>query len=165
MVPGNQGIKMDTKILDIVDTRDKMTVLDSRGEERVVGIPGTGDARECSICGRIHEIHVTVDTGDAVKVMGLGCAKKSGLGPALLLHEARDLLETLAMDFPSLSVNPMGKGYALRATDRGFVDDVLAALSSRNGAYPRNWGTMTKAQKLTWNKIENRMWKIRKGAM
>jgi hypothetical protein len=153
---------MDAKILSIVDTRDKMTVLDSRGEERIVGIPGTGDARECSVCGRTHEIHVTVDAWDGVRVMGLGCAKKSGFGPYLLFREARDILESLAKGCPEITVLRSGRAAAVRGTDPGFVDSVLTLLRVGNVGYPRNWKTMTKEQKLAWNKVENRMWKMRK---
>ena len=61
------------KILSVVDTRQ----YEERGD-RMVPIPGSGDARDCDRCGRAHEVHATVAyEGGRTAVVGTGCM---GLG-------------------------------------------------------------------------------------
>jgi hypothetical protein len=57
------------KILSVVDTRS----FEEQGD-RWVPIPGSGDARECDRCGRLHEVHATVEYVDGkTAVVGTGC--------------------------------------------------------------------------------------------
>ncbi len=63
------------KILKVVDTRDYEEVADGKWAP----IPGSGNARECDRCGRLHEVHAYVETtGGETMVVGTGCM---GLGP------------------------------------------------------------------------------------
>jgi hypothetical protein len=63
-----------TKILSVVDTRAK----EEQGD-RWVRISGTGDARQCDRCGRMHEIHATVQDEHGVQhTVGVGCMRASG---------------------------------------------------------------------------------------
>ena len=63
------------KILHVVDTREYEEIADGKW----AAIPGSGDARECDRCGRLHEVHAYVETDDgATMVVGTGCM---GLGP------------------------------------------------------------------------------------
>lgn len=57
------------EILSVVDTREYMEEGD-----RWVPIPGSGEARECDRCGRLHEVHATVQypSGETM-VVGTGC--------------------------------------------------------------------------------------------
>lgn len=60
------------RILSIVDTREFQEISDGV----FVAIPGSGIERECSRCGRTHEIHATVELADkTVAVVGTGCAR------------------------------------------------------------------------------------------
>lgn len=62
------------KILRVVDTRDYV----EQGD-RWVPVPGSGQARECDRCGRLHEVHAYVEAPDGhTMVVGTGCM---GLGP------------------------------------------------------------------------------------
>lgn len=64
---------MAPRILSVVDTREYEEVGD-----RWVLIPGSGNPRECDRCGRLHEVHATVECPDGrVAVVGTGCM---GLG-------------------------------------------------------------------------------------
>jgi hypothetical protein len=63
------------KILRVVDTREYEEIADGKW----AAIPGSGNARECDRCGRLHEVHAYVQTDDgATMIVGTGCM---GLGP------------------------------------------------------------------------------------
>lgn len=63
------------KILKVVDTREYEEV----GDGKWAPIPGSGNARECDRCGRLHEVHAYVETpSGGTMVVGTGCM---GLGP------------------------------------------------------------------------------------
>lgn len=67
------------RILSVVDTRQ----YEEQGD-RWVPIPGSGNARECTRCGREHEVHAEVLLGDGrTAVVGTGCAEKSTMDPAI----------------------------------------------------------------------------------
>lgn len=69
-----------TKILEVADTRD----LVEEGD-RWVRVPGSGDARLCDRCGRLHEVHVTVLGDDGAEhIVGVGCAHATGPTASLL---------------------------------------------------------------------------------
>jgi hypothetical protein len=69
------------KILRVVDTRTYEEVND-----RWVPIPGSGNARECDRCGRLHEVHAEVQYPDGrIAVVGTGCM---GLGSAVARRSA-----------------------------------------------------------------------------
>lgn len=60
-----------TKILAVVDTREYM-----EDGDRWVAIPGSGLENECERCGRLHEVHATVELADGTTaVVGTGCMK------------------------------------------------------------------------------------------
>lgn len=62
------------RIVDVVDTR--AVVEDG---DRWVRIPGSGDARPCDRCGRMHEVHATVVGDDGAEHrVGVGCAHATG---------------------------------------------------------------------------------------
>jgi len=62
-----------TTILRVVDTRE----YEEQGD-RWVPVPGTGNARECDRCGRLHEVHAHVRYPDGSEaIVGTGCM---GLG-------------------------------------------------------------------------------------
>lgn len=57
------------QIVEVVDTRE----YEERGD-RWVPIPGSGNARSCDRCGRLHEVHATVKYADgSTAVVGTGC--------------------------------------------------------------------------------------------
>lgn len=59
------------EVLEVVDTREYEEVADGR----YAPIPGSGNAHECSRCGRLHEVHATVRLDDdSTCVVGTGCA-------------------------------------------------------------------------------------------
>jgi hypothetical protein len=59
------------RIVSVTDTRDYEEIGD-----RWVPIPGTGQANECARCGRLHEVHATVELADgSAAVVGTGCMK------------------------------------------------------------------------------------------
>lgn len=59
------------RIIDITDTRET----EETPEGRFRPIPGSGDARPCDRCGRLHEVHVTVETDDGQRLtVGSTCA-------------------------------------------------------------------------------------------
>ena len=63
------------KILRVVDTREYEEIADGKW----AAIPGSGNARECDRCGRLHEVHAYVETDDGTTmIVGTGCM---GLGP------------------------------------------------------------------------------------
>lgn len=66
------------RIVAVRDTREYEEVGD-----RWVPIPGSGDLRECSRCGRGHEIHAEVELSDgAHTIVGTGCAAKENMALA-----------------------------------------------------------------------------------
>jgi hypothetical protein len=63
------------KILKVIDTREYEEIADGKW----AAIPGSGNARECDRCGRLHEVHAYVETADGTTmIVGTGCM---GLGP------------------------------------------------------------------------------------
>lgn len=75
------------RIVKIEDTRE----YEEQGD-RWVPIPGSGEARDCSRCGRSHEIHATVELVDgSTTVVGTGCAARESadLAPAFRSGESR----------------------------------------------------------------------------
>lgn len=67
------------RIVEVRDTRDCVEV-----DDRLVPVPGSGDARPCDQCGRAHEIHVTVEVeGGAIFVVGASCARGSAFEPEI----------------------------------------------------------------------------------
>lgn len=59
------------EVLEVVDTREYEEVADGR----YAPIPGSGNAHDCSRCGRSHEVHATVRLDDgSTCVVGTGCA-------------------------------------------------------------------------------------------
>lgn len=58
------------KIIAVADTRDFI-----EHDDRWVPVPGSGDTRECDRCGRLHEIHATIEDATArTYTVGVGCA-------------------------------------------------------------------------------------------
>jgi hypothetical protein len=66
---------MKMKILKIEDTRD----YEEGPNDKWIPIPGSGIANECERCDKLHEVHVTVQDGEKVFVVGTGCAKKENM--------------------------------------------------------------------------------------
>lgn len=63
------------KILDVVDTRDYVEVGDT-----FKPVPGSGNLRECDRCGRVHEVHATVELSDGTRaIVGTSCAGAESL--------------------------------------------------------------------------------------
>ena len=63
------------KILKVIDTREYEEIADGKWAP----IPGSGNARECDRCGRLHEVHAYVEAPDGTTlIVGTGCM---GLGP------------------------------------------------------------------------------------
>lgn len=59
------------RVLSVVDTREYV-----EDGDRWVPVPGSGDLHECSRCGRVHEVHATVELSDgSTSLVGTGCAK------------------------------------------------------------------------------------------
>lgn len=74
---------MIVKIISVIDTREYEEVSD--GVWRA--IPGSGNESECARCGRLHEVHATVQLEDDSRVVvGTGC-----MNSASLAKEARSL--------------------------------------------------------------------------
>lgn len=144
------------KVIKITDTREKQQVDDGRGDTKLVPIPGTGEKRPCDLCGRLHEVHVEIDTGDKILVVGVGCAKKNAeMEVALLMHEIHEIF-----DASGLATFKM-------ALADNFIEIVCTERypARWNGAivgfFAWNWEKMTKSQKLALNAIENRAYKIK----
>lgn len=73
------------KIISVVDTREWVEEGD-----RWVALPGSGNVRECSRCGREHEVHATVLLEDeSVAVVGTGCAKGTEFDKPLRLSATK----------------------------------------------------------------------------
>jgi len=80
------------RIVAIVDTREWV---EDEERDRWIPVPGTGDARDCDRCGRLHEIHATVETADGgLAVVGVGCAKGESVEKPL--RSAASSAKTLA---------------------------------------------------------------------
>lgn len=150
-------LDMDNKILSIVDSREKVEVPDGRGDTRIVGVPGTGNRRPCDTCGKLHEIHVTVDTGNGLRVVGLGCAKKDqNCHTALLLHEIVELVRDLGIQ----AVSVPGDFVSRLVANPKFQLSAEYYLDGANSMDFR-WDRLNRAQKSIVNKISNRGQKIR----
>jgi GNAT superfamily N-acetyltransferase len=68
--PASEG-----KIVQVVEVKDTREWDDN--VEPPKPIPGSGDARQCDRCGRMHEVHVIVRLDDGREaVIGSGCARK-----------------------------------------------------------------------------------------
>ena len=68
---GTEGKKRIVRIISVRDTRDYD---DSSGEWKP--IPGTGEEHYCDRCGKVHEIHATVELEDeSYCVVGTTCAR------------------------------------------------------------------------------------------
>lgn len=75
-----------TKILAIVDTRR----WEEGDDDKWYPIPGSGEAHECDRCGRLHEVHVTVECEDGSQmVVGTGCM---GAENAEMASKAKSLI-------------------------------------------------------------------------
>ena len=89
------------KLIKVVDTRDFFMGTDNRGEDKKIYIAGTGEKRQCAMCGRSHEIHAYIEMEDGtVSTVGVGCAKKD----ASLAHQIKIMNIQEQMDaivFPS----------------------------------------------------------------
>lgn len=75
------------RIIEVCDTRAYEEIND-----RWVPIPGSGNIRECTRCGREHEIHATVELDNGTtEVVGTGCAARATmhLAAAFRSGEAR----------------------------------------------------------------------------
>lgn len=86
------------KILKVEDTRKYQEEPDGR----FYSIPGSGSEHECDRCGRIHEVHATVQTDDGQTLtVGTGCmlAESTEISRALLRldHVAKRLAEYRAI--------------------------------------------------------------------
>ena len=76
------------RVLEVEDTREYEEGPDGRFHP----IPGSGNVRQCSRCGRDHEIHATVQLSDgATEIIGVGCARRENmdLDAAFRTGEAR----------------------------------------------------------------------------
>lgn len=81
------------RVLEVVDTREWVQGPD----DRWVAIPGSGDARECSRCGRVHEVHAHVELDDGSQaVVGTGCAARDAMDLAPLLRSGEARAKRLA---------------------------------------------------------------------
>lgn len=64
-----------TKIIRVVDTREY-----TEEGDRWVPIPGSGTEHQCARCGRLHEVHATVELVDGSSaIVGTGCMKSDSL--------------------------------------------------------------------------------------
>lgn len=76
------------RVLEVEDTREYEEGPDGRFHP----IPGSGNIRQCSRCGRDHEIHATVQLSDGTtEIIGVGCARRENmdLDAAFRTGEAR----------------------------------------------------------------------------
>lgn len=76
------------RVLEVEDTREYEEGPDGRFHP----IPGSGNIRQCSRCGRDHEIHATVELSDGTtEIVGVGCARRENmdLDAAFRTGEAR----------------------------------------------------------------------------
>jgi hypothetical protein len=63
------------KIIRVVDTREY-----TEEGDRWVPIPGSGTENQCARCGRLHEVHATVELVDGSNaIVGTGCMKAESL--------------------------------------------------------------------------------------
>jgi len=67
--------EMKMKILKIEDTRD----YEEGPNDRWIAIPGSGIENECGRCNKLHEVHVTIQDGEKVFIVGTGCARKEDM--------------------------------------------------------------------------------------
>lgn len=64
----------ETKIVRVVSVRDTRAFEDTDFGMRP--IPGSGDARSCDRCGRVHEVHAVVELANGARqTVGTGCMK------------------------------------------------------------------------------------------
>lgn len=64
-----------TRIVRVVDTREY-----TEEGDRWVPVPGSGTENECARCGRLHEVHATVELADGSRaVVGTGCMRGESL--------------------------------------------------------------------------------------
>ena len=141
------------KIISITDTREMILVDDGCGDTKMVPVPGTGIKRACDICGKTHEIHVEVATGNGRTIVGLGCAKKNPkMHAALLLSEIETLVSKSGVSALGISVPD---DFVSRIIGSRFVGSL--SLIGFHG----KWDRMTKAQKIAMNAVDNRASKIK----
>lgn len=64
-----------TRIIKVVDTREYEEV-----DDRWRPIPGSGTENQCSRCGRLHEVHATVELKNgSTTIVGTGCMKSDSV--------------------------------------------------------------------------------------
>lgn len=82
------------RILKVVDTRE----YEEGADDKCYPIPGSGIANNCFSCGKLHEIHATVQLeNDDVVVVGTGCATKISVEHAPAIKDAESLAKKMAM--------------------------------------------------------------------
>jgi len=80
------------RVIAIVDTREYQEVGD-----RWVPVPGSGHEHECSRCGRLHEVHATVELSDgATAIVGTGCASQESAEIRCKMRSAASAAKRLA---------------------------------------------------------------------
>lgn len=87
----------------IIDTRKLDEQVNRWGKTVFVPIAGTGQAKQCDICGRTHEVHCYVRDRDTkqLRVVGEGCAKR--LGAVMTYAEETNTSPAHAKKFAALS--------------------------------------------------------------
>lgn len=95
------------KLIGVLDTRRFEETTDSRGEDTMKPVPGTGEPHDCDRCGRGHEIHAIVELEDGSRsVVGTACmragddvsSKALRSGAALATRISRLRHEVAALD-------------------------------------------------------------------
>ena len=80
------------RIVEVVDTRQ----YEEQGD-RWVPIPGSGNLNECARCGRMHEVHASVELSDGTSaVVGTGCMNAESTEIASKLKSAASRAKRIA---------------------------------------------------------------------
>jgi hypothetical protein len=81
------------KIISVVDTREY-----EEQDDRWVPIPCSGEEHECSRCGRLHEVHATVELDDgSTTIVGTGCASAEAMEVQSKLRRGASAAKRLAI--------------------------------------------------------------------
>lgn len=80
------------KVLSVTDTRDYI-----EDGDRWIPVSGTGNEHECARCGRIHEVHATVECeGGVTAVVGTGCMSSESIAVASKLRSMGERAKRIA---------------------------------------------------------------------
>lgn len=86
------------KIIKVEDTREYEEIGDVWKP-----IPGSGNTRECDRCGKVHEVHYTVEDNGKQIIVGASCAKADDAETNMKFKSLASLAQTLKRNQAILS--------------------------------------------------------------